>query len=218
MKQLFSILQSFVLEIINNEIYVNILSIVVVSYTTYQVAKFNASKPQKLKIKQLQLQNVYLPLFRIFSSSPKHPSRKQALAILKKITNVLDSHYELAFPQLHRLTLRLRNEIMSGKDPSKTLEIIRHQISTDYELLKKSLGYPSESLLSVFVRMTFSQKIRSFQILFNVLLLMAPGILVYIFFWNDHNKPALILTAVLLFFIFFTISPLLGYVIRHFDD
>lgn len=218
MKQLFSILQSFFWEIINNEIYVNVLSIVVVSFTTYQVAKYNASKPQKIKIKQLQLQNVYLPLFRIFSNFPEQPSKKQALGIYKKISNVLDSHYELAFPQLHRLTLRLRKEIMSGKNSSKTLKIIRHQVSTDYELLKKSLGYPSESLLNVFVRMTFSQKIRSLQIWLNALLLIFPEIFVCILLWDIQNESTLILIAVFLVFILFVAFLLLGHVIRHMDD
>ncbi|MDE6906070.1 MAG: hypothetical protein K2P76_14255 [Lachnospiraceae bacterium] len=132
MKQIFTNFYQFLLNIVSNENYVNVLSIIAVSFTSYQIAKFSASKPEKIHVKQLQLSNVYLPLFRIYSELPKNISKKQALSIYKKTSNILNCYYELAFPQLHRLIIRLKKDILSNQNYNKTINIIKHQIFTDY--------------------------------------------------------------------------------------
>jgi len=38
------------------------------------------------------------------------------------------------------------------------LRILKHQVDTEYELLKKALGYPSENFYDIFIRMTKKQK------------------------------------------------------------
>lgn len=218
MKQIISDFYGFISYAINNEHYINILSIVVVAFTSYQVAKYNSSKPEKIRIKQMQLSKVYLPLFRLFSDLPSTLSKEQALTLCKKMINILDCNYELVFPQLHRLVARLKKEIISNTDYSKTISIIRHQICIDYELLKKSLGYPSESLLNIFARMTFSQKLNVLSVYFQIIILFAPIIPIYIAVLYSQNKPALpLITAsvlVLLLFVFL----MLRRIIKHLDD
>lgn len=218
MKEIFTEIYKFILHIIENENYVNILSIIVVSFSSYQVAKFNASKPEKIRVKQMQLSNVYLPLFRLYADIPKNLSKIQALQIHKKTANILNSNYELAFPQLHRLTKRLKKEILSDKDFNKTIGIIKHQVSTDYELLKKSLGYPSENLVGIIIRMTFSQKIEAVKIWFNILILYAPMVILYLAAQNDHNMIGMILgAAFLVFTLIFSIFAIIC-IIKHMDD
>ena len=124
MKHLFTNFYQLLLSIVSNENYVNVLSIIAVSFTSYQVAKFSASKPEKIRVKQLQLANVYLPLYRIYSELPKNISKKQALNIYKKTSNILNCFYELAFPQLHRLTKRLKKDILTNQNYNKTINII----------------------------------------------------------------------------------------------
>lgn len=149
----------FLTTLINNENYVNAISIFVVAFTSYQVAKYSALKPNKLKIKQQQLENVYLPLIRISLDVPKALSTKQALEIQQKINKVLDEHYELAYPQLHQLNDELAKAIHKSRGYCEILNDIFHQVSIDYELLKKQLGYPSENMFNLFIRMTKKKKL-----------------------------------------------------------
>jgi hypothetical protein len=165
LKDLFKTLIDF----INNENYVNFIGMIVVSVSSYQIAKYNASRPNRLKIKQLQLSNVYLPLYRIFDNLPSSPSPRQTIDALNKITNVLDKNYELVFPQFHSLNKTLRSDLIKNDDYQKVLKIMRHQVNTDYELLKKSLGYPSENFYDIFIRMTFKQKATFIVSWFNLL-------------------------------------------------
>ena len=88
------------------------------------------------------------------AAGQQSPSRLDAFAYNKKIGNILDRHYVLAFPQLHRLNRTLKEQLVADLDYTETLQTIRHQVVIDYELLKKALGYPSESFRDLFIRMT----------------------------------------------------------------
>lgn len=169
----------FLASALNNENYINIASILVVAFTSYQVAKYNASKPNKLRVKQLQLEHVYLPLYRILVNLPKDLNKRTAIEIHKKIDNILNSHYELAFPQLHQLNAQLKESLLNNGDYHKVLHIIFHQVSVDYELLKKSLGYPSENSFNLFIRMTKKQKYSFIISWINILWIFIPIFYVY---------------------------------------
>lgn len=173
MKELLSNFYDLILKVFNNENYINIISIVVVAFTSYHVARYSASKPEKLKIKQLQFKNVYLPLFRILSKLPDEPTPQQVLEAHEKISNILNEHYELVFPQLHKLNNELQLIISHGSNPQNILSVMSHQVEVDYELLKKSLGYPSENFLAIFMRMTFKQKMVLIVSWINVVWLFA---------------------------------------------
>ena len=167
--------------------------------TSYRVAKYNASKPNKLQIKQAQLSNVYLPLHRIVETIPTtNMSKQQALNVYRKISNVLDRNYKLVFPQLHRLNCTLGKEILTNGQYEKTLKIIKHQIDVDYELLKKALGYPSENFYDIYRRMTFKQKATWIISWTNVLLLFIPlGIMVRLYPHYLKNEILLFVTMIL---------------------
>ena len=115
------------------------------AFTSYHVARYNASKPEKLKIKQLQFKNVYLPLYRLLSKLPTEPTLQQSHEAYEQISNILNEHYELVFPQLHKHNNELRLILSRNGNPQNILSVMKHQIDVDYELLKKSLGYPSEN-------------------------------------------------------------------------
>lgn len=150
--------RNLLINLANNENYINITSIIIVAFTTYRVTKYTTLKPERMKIKQAQLENVYLPLFLLLNEMPTNVAKSQALTYSKKISNILEKHYLLAFPQLHQLSRSLKKEIIADKNYGKTLRIIKHQVEIDYELLKKTLGYPSENFPDLFLRMTFKQK------------------------------------------------------------
>lgn len=145
---------------LGNTNYINFFSILVVAFTSYQVAKYNASKPHKLKVKQMQLDNVYLPLYRISLKNSSIMSRQQAVEMQKEIEYILDKHYVLAYPQLHQLNSDLKIALELDSGYVQISKELFHQISVDYELLKKALGYPSENIFTIFVRMTNERKFK----------------------------------------------------------
>ena len=102
---------------------------------------------------------VYLPLYRISIRHSCSLSLEQALDVQMEINNILDKHYVYAYPQLHTLNEQLKNALANQRGYNEILRIMFHQISVDYELLKKVLGYPSENLISIFIRMTNPQKL-----------------------------------------------------------
>ncbi len=159
MNDILKYIGKFFTNFINNENYINLINMIVVAVTTYLVTKYTTLKPNRLAIKRSQLDNVYLPLHLVFMDMPQLISRSDALNYSKKISNILDAHYILAFPQLHKLNQVLKEKIISGSGYEKTLGIIKHQVDIDFELLKKTLGYPSENLFVTFRRMTLKQKL-----------------------------------------------------------
>ena len=156
---LFEGITKFFLSFVNNENYINLIGILVTAFITYRVAKYTTCKPERISIKRAQLDNVYLPLFRLLERMPQSVSRLDALTYSKKIANILDKHYVLAFPQLHRLSYTLKRQLATNLNYTETKQTIRHQGVIDYELLKKALGYPSESFRDLFIRMTPKQKL-----------------------------------------------------------
>ena len=141
MKQLLFAIYNFILQVLNNENYISVISMMVVAVTSYRIARYNASKPEKIKIKQLQFSNVYLPLFRVLSDLSYDLTLDEASELYEKISIILDKHYELVFPQLHELNKKLETAILVKRNYQKTLISIKHQVDIDYELLKSKHIY-----------------------------------------------------------------------------
>lgn len=152
------ILQEYLFKIINNPNFMNIVSTVIATAATYLVARYKLLEPQKLKVKEARLKSVYLPLYRLIANTPEAPSIEDIIAIHKNLSDTLNAHYELAHPQLHRLNSELALKIHCKQDCSEVLDSISRNVSINYELLKNSLGYPSESVLTIFISMNFFQK------------------------------------------------------------
>nr|DAK68273.1 MAG TPA: hypothetical protein [Caudoviricetes sp.] len=198
-------------KLINNENYLNLISIFVVAVTTYYVAKYNTLKPNKLKIKQQQLDNVYLPLFQLFGNMTFPISKKSALSYSKKLNSVLEQNYVLTFPGLHNLNKELKAAILSNEDYSKILKLIKHQVDIDYELLKKSLGYPSQNWYDLFIRMTFKQKAQWIISWVNVFAIFSP-ILFMCYFVKLPQAHTIPILVVAYMFIFFVLMKLNSYI------
>lgn len=170
LKKLYDIGISF----LNNSIFLQVFATIAASASSFWAARHSTSRPQKLHIKQLQLEHVYIPLYHVFMGLPQTLNTKQALYVHKKMSSILSKHYELAFPQLHSLNQELKTAILTNGDYNEKVHTIFHQISIDYELLKKELGYPSENFLSIFTRMTNKQKGLTIISYVNVFMCASP--------------------------------------------
>ena len=58
-------LKNLFLTITHNANYINLFGTIIAAFISYKTARYTASRPNKIKVKQLQLSNVYLPLFQI---------------------------------------------------------------------------------------------------------------------------------------------------------
>ena len=196
MSGIFEALKNFFANIIANEAYLDIISIFVTAIISYRVAKYSASKPNKILIKQKQLSEVYLPLFRIFEKLPSAPARNEIEKAYNDISAILDNNYELVFPQLHKLNALLATS-SSNKKALETLRAMSHQVNTDYELLKKALGYPSENFYGIFVRMTTKQKVDHVMSWVDVILLfLTPVLTVFMLGKPSENMSGVSIVAI----------------------
>lgn len=211
----------FISNLFGNENIINVISILVVAYTTYRVTKYNISKPNILKIKQLQLEAVYLPLFRLLDKMPLDPTPKAIIHYQEEIEKILNEHYLLVFPQLHELNDDLEVAISLGKSPEKILKHIKHQVDTDYELLKKSLGYPSSNFHDIFIRMTPKQKGEFIiKYLYELWIVGAcPVIIIYIqYFKKRWSTPILLTGMFVIVFVFFIIVLIVDNIVKNMND
>ena len=142
----------------NNPNYVTAIGIVITALSAYHIAKINVVYPNKLQIQQKQLENVYLPLHRLLNQLPSQATKDSTLNFQKNLDVILEENYQYAFPQLHQLSRQLQDAIIENNNYSKILIDISHQVSVEYELLKRKLGYPSQRIFSIFIRMTPKKK------------------------------------------------------------
>lgn len=176
--EIFDALKNFFLNL-NGENYINLFSIIIVAVTTYWVTKYNVLKPNKLNIKERQLDNIYLPLYKLFFEVSDEISPEDAVKYYNELSEILNNNYLLAFPELHDLKKALKNAIQNKGNYIQILKRIKHQVCIDYELLKKALGYPSKNWYEIFIRMTFKQKVESIIAWVNVLSIFIPIVLLY---------------------------------------
>ncbi|MBQ8429066.1 MAG: hypothetical protein IJX30_03105 [Clostridia bacterium] len=197
MSEIFEALKNLIIEIINNANYISLISIFVVAFTTYRATKYTSTKPNRMAIKQSQLEKVYLPLFQIFDDVNLPLSIEEAQNYLNKIAEILNKNYVLAFPQLHVLCKELSHNIANNSNYNDTLRIIKHQVNIDYQLLKKHLGYPSENFHDIFIRMTIKQKLLSLLPWIDALWLFPVAIL-SIILAEFSNLPGLLVFCIMI--------------------
>lgn len=164
---------------ISGEDIIKIFSVLITVISTYFIAKYNSNTPRRLQIKQKQLDTVYLPIYKLLlpnigSDIPK----EMALHIATNIQNILWDNYEFAYPTLHLLLKKFTFDIDSNNNYQETFNKICYQVGIDYDLLKKSLGYPSENLFGIFKRMTIQDKFTEILGWINMFFLFCPLILI----------------------------------------
>lgn len=162
------ILQKF----LTSDSLVKLSTIFLTFLSTYFVAKYNLNNPRKLKVKQLQFDNVYLPIYKlIYFDINESISKDKALKYAVSINDILEKNFELVFPQLHTLNSQLFDAINKNTDYQIIFNKISYQISVEYSLLSKALGYPSENSYSLFKRMVTKDKLKSLISWANLLLI-----------------------------------------------
>lgn len=148
---------------------------------TYFFTKYTVDNPSKKEIKEKQFHNIYLPLYKLLcTKNVSSMTTEQINKYCKKMLCILSKNYELAFPELHILSLQLYKTINDNGDFKPILEKIIYQISMDYESLKKTLGYPHMNAYQLFKRKTVNDKIRT-VLGYILVLYVFPGVFILSF-------------------------------------
>lgn len=163
---------------ISSEDIIKIFSVLITVISTYLVAKYNSNTPRILEIKQKQLDKIYLPIYKLLLPNIGYNiSKETALHLATNIQSILFDNYEFAYPTLHLLIKKFTFDINSNNNYQETFNKICYQVSIDYDLLKKSLGYPSENIFGVFRRMNVQDKFSEILGWINMVFLLNPIIL-----------------------------------------
>lgn len=157
MNQIFSIF-------ISAESILKILLVILPSFATYFITKYNIQKPIKIQTKKYQFEKVYLPLYKLTYNKSKDTPVDELNLIVNKIDKTISEHFELVFPDTYKLVdnlliaLREPHQIINGLDYKDLTMQLFYQIKYDYDSLKNQLGYPCKGIKQSFLRMTNKKK------------------------------------------------------------
>lgn len=144
------------------------------SLITYLVTRYTLSRPRKYEIRQKQFELVYLPLYLLCKQLLTPKSYKQNLHLfIKKVDRIIYKNYPYVFPKTLKLFDKLKESALQKNLNTIHLTNFEYQVSSDYEKLKRELGYPTNSFLDFFKRLNQLDKI------LYVFLLVALSVILY---------------------------------------
>ena len=208
---------SKLLELLPEDFLKNIIEcakILIPSLLTLLVTKYTLCKPQKQEIQRKQFECVYLPLYLLTQQYLGSNYSVTNLPIyFKKIDKLVDNNYPLVYPKTIKLFAKLKSAYNSASFNKYHLANFQCQVESDYEKLKRTLGYPTNSFFDFFRRLSFFNKIIYIAIfLFAIMTLYFVGTLYLLLF----SGPIYSIFENLLGLIFCLFSLyLLGYIAAH---
>lgn len=188
--------------------------ILIPSLITLLVTKYTLCKPQKQEIQKKQFERVYLPLYLLTQQYLASNYSKTSLPIyFKKIDKLVYNNYPLVYPKTLKLFAKLKTAYNSSNFNKYHLANFQYQVESDYEKLKRALGYPTNSLFDFFKRLSFFNKIIYIVIfLLAIMALYFAGALYLLLFSGPLSNIVENLLG-LIFCLFFLY--LLGYIATH---
>lgn len=187
------------------------LKVIVPSLITYLITKYSLSKPRKYEIRKQQFENVYLPLYLITKQMIRPEAYSKNLSpYIKKVEKIIYKNYPLAFPKTLKLFEKVKS--LEHADSINTYHILNFefQIYSDYEKLKRELGYPTNSFFDFFKRLSWFNKITySLLLFFTAIVVYAVADSFLLFLKGDISNAvsALISAAFIGFFIYIFTYP-----------
>lgn len=199
-------------------IFYNIGSYIISLIISIILAVYRKQHSRKFIIRDKQLQQVYLPLYKLLCINKITATEYKAYS--DKISAILYENYELVFPQLHTLSKQFSTAVSNNSsDCEDVLKKIIHQVRYDYCNLIYYLGYPTQNAVQRFFRMTDADKA---HVLFKGFIIFCTTIVVYYYsckltYIGENTLTSIIIRITAIF----TIILLLGvlfYFLRHFGN
>lgn len=150
------------------------VKVIVPSLITYLITKYSLSKPTKYEIRKQQFENVYLPLYLLTKQMMKPNVYSKNLPLyIKKVEKIIFKNYPLVFPKTLKLFEKVKSLEHTDNINSYHIFNLEFQIDSDYEKLKRELGYPTNSFFDFFKRLSWFNKIT------YSLLLICTAVVIY---------------------------------------
>lgn len=197
-----------------NPQFMEYIKILLPSFITYLVTRYSLNRPRKNEIREKQFDLVYLPLYRITKQLLTPDKYKKNISLyIRKVDKIIYQNYQFVFPKTLKLFNRLKEEFQKEKPNLYHLSNFEYQIDSDYEKLKRELGYPTDSFVDFFKRLNFLDKaIYATTFLFGVVGIYAFTNCVLLFLKNDIANA---ISALSVSFILFIGAYLTSYPCRH---
>lgn len=173
------------------------------------LARYSATKPMKLKIKEEQYSKVYLPIYRYLQKiKSDNPDHILTLSEAQRINSTFQRNFSLVHPEIFIQNEKLLSSLRSGDDCTEIFQKFDRNIESNYENLRRSLGYPSKSYLKRFLRMPPYQKF------FFILFIFGTFASILLLFYEIFSFLSIVLSYLslesFLMIISFGMFPILG--------
>lgn len=133
--------------------------VLIPSFITYLVTRYTLNRPRKTEIREKQFNLVYLPLYRLTKQLLTPGKYKENIQLyIHKVDKLIYKNYQFVFPKTLKLFDRLKEEMKKDKPNLYHLSNFEYQIDSDFEKLKRELGYPANSFSDFFKRLNFMDK------------------------------------------------------------
>ena len=148
------------------------VKILIPSIITYFVTRYSLMRPRKYEIKDKQFNLVYLPLYLLTNQYLSQNNNLDCLDIyFRKVDKIIYKNYQYVFPKTIKLLDTFKTEWKKNNRNFYHMNIFQNQILSDYEKLKRELGYPSNSIIDFFRRLNSLDK--KLYIIYGILFLLA---------------------------------------------
>lgn len=133
--------------------------ILIPSLITYFVTKYSLNRPKKYEIRLKQFERVYLPLYLMNRELLQNVKNKETLRLyIRKVDKIIYKNYPLVYPKTLKLFDKLKDNLSADKINYFHINNFQYQIESDYDKLKRELGYPTDSVFDFFKRLNFLDK------------------------------------------------------------
>ncbi|MDT4375474.1 hypothetical protein RO787_19245 [Blautia coccoides] len=121
--------------------------ILIPSLITYFVTKYSLNRPKKYEIRLKQFERVYLPLYLMNRELLQNVKNKETLRLYtRKVDKIIYKNYPLVYPKTLKLFDKLKDNLSADKINYFHINNFQYQIESDYDKLKRELGYPTDSV------------------------------------------------------------------------
>lgn len=151
--------------VIESSITITIIGVIVAYLFAYWTNKFPKVASQKYEIAKYRLNNILLPLQKLFLFS--HPEELTHPDKINKINTIYKRHLEYITPSMQEIIKELNQSITCpDSNAFKTLDVLSELIYYEYENTRTTLKLPSQkfSIINV-LQMYFKKKVYSSHIL-----------------------------------------------------
>ena len=135
--------------------------IAIPSLITFLATRYGLMRPKKHAIREKQFELFYLPLYLLVKQylCSSEDKQKNLHLFIQKTGKLIYKNYQFVYPKTLRLFDILKVESSKTKPNIYHISNFEYQVISDYEKLKRELGYPTNTFLDSFKRLNKLDKL-----------------------------------------------------------